>query len=126
MSDLEVAAIAWHLQIAEFQRSRPMLGPGRIVSLNCDRFLADPHGTLVKLDSFFELGLGETALNERLSGTFLARDSKRPGRVYDAKSTLAEYDAARATLGTELTDIVEWSYRACPGTPRDLSQLDPL
>jgi hypothetical protein len=126
MSDLEIAAIAWHLQIAELQRSRPALGTDRVALLNCDRFLADPLQTLVKLDSFFELGLGEEYLNERISGAFLKRDAKRPGTMHDAKSTLAQYDAARATLGSELADIVAWSYRACPATPRDLSQLDPL
>lgn len=124
LSDLEVAAIAWHLQIAEFQRSRAFLAD-RVASLNCDRFLADPLSTLAKLDQFFELQIGAPTL-QHACGSMLTRNAKRPGHPFDADRKRSELDATRASLGSELQDIVEWSYRACPGTPRGDPLPDPL
>ena len=118
MSDLEIAAIAWHLQIAEFQRSRALFGQGRAATLNCDRFLADPLGTLVRLDRFFELGIGETDLEQLVGGPLLRSNAKRPGFGFDTRQSHDEYEAVRRSLGNELNEIIDWSYRACPGTAR--------
>jgi len=49
LSDLELAALVWHMQIAEFLRNWPSV-QGRASSLDCDAFLANPLETLTRVD----------------------------------------------------------------------------
>lgn len=118
MSDLEIAALAWHLQIAEFRRGWALLGPARAASLDCEAFLADPAATLAKLDGFFGLGLGSEHIGQVIAGPLLKRHAKQPQHPFDAQRRREENAAVRGFLKDDLERIVEWSYKACPGTPR--------
>src|SRR5262249_51695413 len=118
MSDLEIAALVWHLQIGEFRRSWSAFEPGRVASLNCDAFLADPAAVIAKLDAFFELGLGLAHIERVLNGPLLRNHAKAPGQAYDAQRRADEKAAMRARIGTDLERVIEWSYKACSGTPR--------
>lgn len=126
MTDLEIAAIAWHLQIAEFRRGLAALDEGRAASLDCDAFLVDPAETLTRLDRFLGLGLGEARLAEITSGPLLTRHAKNPAHPYDARRRRDENAAVRQFLGPDLRRTIEWSYRACPGTPRGAPLPAPL
>ena len=126
MTDLEIAALAWHLQIAEFRRGFAALGAGRAASLDCDAFLADPAATLARLDGFFGLELGAERLAGVAGGPLFARHAKNPAHPYDAKRRREENAAVRQFLGPDLDRIVEWSYQACPGTPRGAPLPAPL
>lgn len=117
MSDLEIAALVWHLQIGEFRRSWPMFEPGRAVTLNCDTFLADPAAVIARLDAFFDLGLGAAHIESALAGPLLRNHAKSPGEPYDARRRAEEKATARRRLGADLERVIEWSYRACSGTP---------
>lgn len=126
MSDLQIAAIAWHLQIVEFERSFSALGAGRAASLDCDAFLAEPHAVLVKLDAFFGLGLGDDHLASLAAGPSLKRHAKQTQHAFDAERRREETEAVRRFLGEDLQRIVAWSYAACPGTPRGVPVLGAL
>ncbi len=118
MSDLEIAALAWHMQIEQFQRSLRAFGPGRAASLDCEAFLAEPEATLTALDNFFELGLGEDHVARTVAGPLLRRHAKEPTQAFDAERRRAGNDVVRRALGPSLERVVEWSYRAFPNTPR--------
>jgi hypothetical protein len=118
MSDLEIAALAWHMQIAEFRRSARVLGPARAAALDCEAFLNDPAGTLGALDTFFELGLGAGHIAHVVAGPLLKRHAKVPSHAFNAERRRALSDNVRARLGAELQRLVDWSYSACPDTPR--------
>lgn len=126
MTDLEIAALAWHLQIAEFRRGFAALGEGRAASLDCDALLADPAGTLARLDVFFGLGLGAARLAEVAAGPLFRRHAKNPAHPYDARRRQDENAAVRQFFGADLQRIIEWSYRACPDTPRGAPLPAPL
>ncbi len=117
MSDLEIAALAWHLQILEFRDALSALGE-RAVSLNCGAFLDKPLETLLRLDSFFGFGQGTDHWARVVAGPALKRHAKRPSLAYDASQRRAEAEDVRRQLGADLERVVEWSYRACPLTPR--------
>jgi hypothetical protein len=118
MSDLEIAALAWHLQIGEFRRSWPLLEPGRAASLDCDAFLADPASVIARLDAFFDLGLGPEHVARVMDGPLLRHHAKAQGQSYDAERRADEKKVVRAHLGADLQRVIDWSYRACSGTPR--------
>jgi hypothetical protein len=118
MSDLEVAAIAWHLQIAEFRRSWAELGEGRVASLDCDAFLADPRGVLEKLDSFFGYGFGSETIRTIVEGPVLTRHAKLPQAPFSPEQRRVEQQRVRQFLGADLERIAEWSYTAYPEAVR--------
>jgi hypothetical protein len=126
MSDLEIAALVWHMQIGEFRRDWPLFEPGRAASLDCDAFLADPMAALVKLDAFFGLGLGAEHMERVANGPLLRQHAKSPGRAYDARRRSEEKVAVRKRLGTDLERVIEWSYKACSGTPRGAPLPNPI
>ena len=118
MTDLEIAALVWHMQIGEFRRDWPLFEPGRAASLDCDVFLADLVAPLAKLDAFFGLGLGADHIERVLSGPLLRSHAKAAGQPYDAGRRSEEKAAVRKRLGADLERVIEWSYKACSGTPQ--------
>ena len=118
LSDLQIAALAWHMQIAEFRRSWPRIAPGRAASLDCDAFLVAPLETLVKIDAFFGLGLGRGFLEEAVSGPAFSHHSKDVGMAFGAADRRSEHAGTAAELGRDLDEVVAWSYKRCETTPR--------
>ena len=118
MSDLEIAALAWHMQIGEFRRCCSLFEPGCVASLNCDAFLADPASVIAKLDAFFDLGLGAVHGQRVLRGPLLRSHAKAPSEPFDAKRRAQEKTMMRERLGADLERVIDWSYRACSGTPQ--------
>jgi len=116
MSDLEVAALAWHMQIAHLRRAAALLGPERAASLDSAAFLADPKAALSAVDAFFDLGLGETHISRVLTGPLMKRHAKEPSHPFDADQRRAQADAMRRRLGPHLQRISEWSHSRFPDT----------
>jgi hypothetical protein len=126
MTDLEIAALVWHMQIGEFRRDWPLFEPGRAASLDCDAFLADPAAALAKLDAFFGLGLGAEHIERVASGPLLSQHAKSPGHPYDAQRRSVEKAAVRKRLGADLERVIAWSYKACTGTPQGALLPNPI
>ena len=126
MSDLEIAALAWHMQITEFRTAWAQLGPSRAASLDCDAFLRHPAQAMAKLDAFFELGLGEEWIGQVLSGPRFKQHAKVPGEPFDTASRQEQAAATRRQFGKDLDRVVEWSYRACPATPHGAPLPNPV
>ncbi len=125
LSDLQVAALLWHMQIDEFLRSWPLV-ESRARSLDCEAFLADPVETLIRLDDFFSLGLGRNKILEVTSGPVFRTNAKDGRSPLDAESRRGQNEAVIRRLGTELERIVAWSYEVCPATPRGAPLPNPL
>jgi hypothetical protein len=117
MTDLEIAALVWHMQIAEFQRTWPMLGPGRAASLDCDAFLGMPGTTISGLDRFFEFGLGTDHIVEILKGPLLKKNAKALDESFGVRRRIDEHRSTSRQIGQDLDRIVAWSYEACQSTP---------
>lgn len=117
----QTAALVWHLQIAEL---RAHGCDGR--SLDCDALLEHPNATLIALDAFFGLALGERQIAETAAGPLFRRNAKNPGEVFDVERRSRESAAVRQSLGNELQDAIAWSYEAHGKTPRDYPLSNPL
>jgi hypothetical protein len=125
LSDLKVAALLWHMQIAEFARNWPLV-ESRARSLDCDALLMKPLETLNRLDEFFSLGFGREKLAEIASGPVFQKNAKDPGMPLDLRLRREQNDAIARQLGPSLDDIVAWSYEACPATSRAAPLPKPL
>lgn len=123
MTDLEIASLAWHLQIAEFRRSWPELGDARAASLDCDVLLAKPDDTLPRLEAFFQLG---SASDASPKDSLFSSHAKLPGQSFSPEMRRSELQDVRQRLGADLDRVVEWSYRAWPSTPKNAPLPNPL
>jgi len=126
MTDLQIAAILWHMQIAEFHRSWPMLAPEQAKSLDCDAFLADPLETLVKIDEFLELGIGRDCLAGRIASSAFVQHSKDNKTPYSRDDRRADHARTAKEISSVLDEIVPRSYDLCKSTPRGAPLRNPL
>lgn len=111
LTDLQIAALLWHRHIAEFRHNWPAT-KDRAASLDCDALLADPPGTLEKLDAFFGLGLGRDHLRTVANGLPFAQ------RARDLEIA--------AQPDKDIDEVVAWSYHVCPTTTRGVPLPNPL
>jgi hypothetical protein len=126
MSDLELGAMVWHMQIAEFLRAWPVMARTGAASLDCDAFLASPLETLIALDRFFALEIGADRLREVVAGSLFRQNSKTGEADFDVARRAAEHRRIEENIGDDLARIVARSYQICTGTPRAAPLPNPL
>lgn len=110
LSDMQVAALSWHLQMAHFQKVMRSLGE-RAASLDGDRFLSDVRGGLRAVDAFFGLGLGASRIAVRARSSHFERNSKS-GRAFDGAARQAAIARIEAEAGPFLDRLIDWAGRA--------------
>ena len=125
LTDMQIAAVVWHMQIAEFRRSWPLMAPGRAASLDCDAFLAKPADTLLAIDEFLGLDLGR-AHYESAMESLANRHSKAASMEYSIADRLADHAGIFERFGTEIDAAVRQSYDLCRSTPRGIPLDNPL
>jgi len=126
LSDLELAAIVWHMQIAEFRRNWQSMSAARAVSLDCDALLAAPLESLRRLNAHFSLGYEEDYLDEVVHGPIFRRNAKSGEPAFDARKRSEDHARLGRELGKDLDRIVAQSYALFPATPRGAPLADPL
>jgi hypothetical protein len=124
LSDLEIAALAWHMQVETLTRAWPLPEQGRAASLDCDAFLDSPIETLAALNKFFGLGLEEHHLAS--FGQESGAHAKHADRNFSATGRREEHQKIHEQIGPVLDEIVTWSYEVCPSTPRGVPFPEPL
>ncbi len=117
LTDLELAAVLWHMQIEEFRRAVALLDSNRFASLDCDAFLASPVETLNRLDDFFSLRLGNEYLQQVAAGPLFRTNAKTGKESFDATRRRAEHSQAAEQMTGEFERIVKWSYGVCRCNP---------
>jgi hypothetical protein len=127
MSDLQIAALVWHMHMAEFQRAWPLLAMNAAVaSLDCDAFLASPELALARLDEYFGLELGAAHVADVMSGPLFHRHAKRPEEAFTRGERKRLHDGIADRLREDVAAIVAWSYDVCRATPREIPLPNPL
>lgn len=119
LTDLQIAAFCWHLQIAELRRAMATCAAGRTASLDCDAFLADPAGTAGAMDRFFQLGIDAERLAEA-TGNQLARDAKAPDSRFEISDRRGEWARLPPAARDDIRAAVAWAagtFQVAPGAP---------
>lgn len=107
LSDLQVAAIGWIAQQAEFLGLIEKFGP-RVASLNSEDLLAAPQPAMARLNRLFGTGLSDPAIADIVSGPAFGENSKTFQR-YGLSEREAEQAATLAAHKDELEWVEEWA-----------------
>jgi hypothetical protein len=105
--DLQVAALAWLLQIAHFRSVAEKEGE-RIVVLNASQLMDDTDAALEQVQALFDLGLDPKAVEEIANGPAFSTHSKFADREYGVEQRGRDHEAVAAAHGEEIAMIVQW------------------
>lgn len=108
-SDLQVAALVWMQQQAQFARLLREQPRGRLASLDSKSLLADPARTMAAVTRLFGLRVDETQLAAVAAGPIFASDSKRHDLAFDAAARAEEQQRTEAAHGEEIAMVVKWA-----------------
>ncbi|MGH8278784.1 MAG: hypothetical protein ACRETQ_04350 [Gammaproteobacteria bacterium] len=114
LTDLQIAAFVWYQQMDHYLRLLARFPQARIRTLDCDRFLAAPEASLMKLCDLFTVRVAPATLQDVLAGPAFHRYAKDTAHRYDA----AEYAADNARIAKEyaedIANILTWSAHIRP------------
>jgi hypothetical protein len=108
-TDLQVAAMAWLQQQAQFARLLREQPPGRIATLDSVTVLADPARTIAAVSGLFDLGFTPEQIGSIAGGPIFASDSKRHDKAFDASARADEHARVEIAHGEEVAMVVRWA-----------------
>lgn len=105
-SDLQVAAVGWLAQHAQFARIAAAR-PDRVRTLNSETLLARPAEALAAVDALFGV-TGSDADREKVVGSVFSRNAKS-GEAFDAATRAAGQRNAADLYGEEIGTVMGWA-----------------
>lgn len=109
MTDSQIAAITWHLQLETFFDVFKQYDSDRVRSLHCDRLLEDPRSSIAELVSFLEFKSLSENFDRLMAQAPLQSNAKTPDQKFDARNRSQEYDKARVKYSDTLEVIIPWA-----------------
>jgi hypothetical protein len=109
MTDSQIAAITWHLQLEKFFDVFKQYDSSKVRSLHCDRLLADPRSSLASLIGFFEFKSLDQNFDRLMAQAPLQSNAKTPGQKFDAGNRNQEYAQTRSQFSDTLEVIIPWA-----------------
>lgn len=107
-TDVQVAALAWMVQIHHFDGLARAFGPDRVMVLDAATLLADPKAAIARVQAFFGLGLGQAEIQSIVAGPAFTRHSKFSDRSYDPQSRAKDHEEINAANAEELKMVSQW------------------
>ena len=107
-TDVQVAALAWLMQVHHFDRLARAFGPERVMVMDSATFLADPATTLDTAQALFGLDLDRKQVEAIVSGPVFARHSKFSNRSYDTDARAKDHSAVSEANSEELGMVAKW------------------
>jgi len=107
LGDGRAVSLIWLSLMYPFLRLL-LSAPRQVRSLRADAFFSSPLQTLVSLDRFFGLDIGEERLRDHLATGVLLRHAKAADDPFDVGQRKASQEAAASQFGDEIADAVQW------------------
>lgn len=106
MTDLQMAAAVWLMQM-ELLAQGMRAAPGRVGTLETNRFLNQPKRALTAVAAWLELGLDEAAVDAVVAGPVFKRNSKIEEQAFDVARRNEEASAIEKVYGADIDRVVE-------------------
>jgi hypothetical protein len=107
-ADLQIAALAWLMQIHVFDAVAKRFGRDRVMLLDSAYFLAEPGKTLAEASAFLGLGLDQDTLDAVVAGPVFRTHSKAIGADYGVEQRSRDEAAALQAHGREVGEAGAW------------------
>jgi hypothetical protein len=107
-TDVQIAALAWLMQIRNFDSVARAFGPERVIVIESNELLGSPESAVGRAQALFDLGLSRDEVGAIASGPAFFRHSKFADRDYDAEARAREHEAAENAHSEELEMVVKW------------------
>jgi hypothetical protein len=114
MTDLQVAAIAWMMQMSVFRDAVARYPAERVIMLDAEVLLAEPARVLSRVVAFLDLGISEAAIAEIVAGPIFQRNSKDDSQAFDAAERASEAVDVEAAFGPDLDLVLGWAAKIWP------------
>ena len=109
MTDMQVAAITWHLQLENYFDAFAKFENSKVKSLYCDRLLDNSNDILTKVVSNFGLTKLEQNIDQMLEHAPLQKNSKTPGKAFTAQDRKIEHSEVASLYADSLNTIIPWA-----------------
>ena len=107
-TDLQIAALAWLMQIAHFQSVLAKWGPKRVVLIEAADLLAEPARVLDRIQSLFGLGFEAEQIAGIVNGPIFRKHSKFSEVDYDVRRQDEDQKALAQVHSDELEMVIQW------------------
>lgn len=107
-TDVQVAALAWLMQIHHFDAIATAFGPSRVMVLDSSSLLEDPVTALDEVQALFGMNLDRSKVEAIAAGPVFAKHSKFSDRDYGAEEREKEHRAVSDANSEELEMVVQW------------------
>jgi len=107
-TDVQIAGLAWLMQIHHFDAIARRFGPGRVLILDSSRFLEAPEASLKRVSALFGLDFDENQIDRIVAGEAFSKHSKFSDRGYSAEQREEEHRAAAEIHSEEISMVVQW------------------
>jgi hypothetical protein len=116
MSEGEIIAMSWACEATALGAAAEAAG-SRVLRLDFDRFLIEPHATLSRAFEHFGVRPDAEELNAILAGPEMRTYSKAPEFAYDSALRQAVLDQGRSKYAAEIRRGLQWLDRAASESP---------
>lgn len=118
LTDMQVAALAWLMQIHHFDGLSKTFKP-RVMLLETSQMIAAPATTLHQVMTFFDLGLTERDAADIAAGPIFAKHSKFTDRDYSVEERRRDSEIVGNANAEELSMVAKWleSFAGHHGVP---------
>ncbi|HEU5482112.1 MAG TPA: hypothetical protein VFU80_03320, partial [Sphingomicrobium sp.] len=108
LTDVQIAALAWLMQIHHFDAIDRAFGPDRVILLDSTALLGDPAAALGKAQSLFGLQMDRERVASIAAGPAFSKHSKFSDRDYSAEEREKDHKEMTDVHAEELTMVVQW------------------
>ena len=119
LTDLQVAAVGWMAQHAQFHRLLAQYGPGRVVHVTSEDVIGRSLDTMTAVTRHFGLNASEDQLAAIVAGPAFHRHSKT-GATFGSEARNEERRAALAAHSDEIEKVTLWAQAVAANAGLDL------
>jgi hypothetical protein len=110
LTDLEVAALVWLMQMRFLNDVALRYGPARVRTLHGKTLLQRPAETLTRVGAFFDIALPNGVTWDAVAdGPVFREHAKAFGRPFSAEARMAELSAAGEQHAIEIDSVMQWA-----------------
>lgn len=120
MTDLQVAALVWHLQMDHYMQMLQKYPDANIHTLDCDSFLEKPAETLAALFGYLGESLPAGVIQQIVESDIFRSNAKNDVQEYDSAMREDEFQRVKGDYRGTLEAVVSWSWELRPEGPLQL------